>query len=177
MASTFGEQQESLVCAAGSTSALVDERVVRASAGVTLAVGAFALAYAFLGHQYLPIRLVTGFFFVDFLVRRTAGLRFSPVGLFAGQLARRGEPEWVPLRPKRFAWTLGLVLAAAMTVITNVGIRGAVPLTICLACLALMWMEAVLGFCLGCEVHRLLVGAGLLPPEAACAPCVGERPR
>ena len=34
-----------------------------------------------------------------------------------------------------------------MTMITNSGIRGYLPRTICLICLALMWLEAVLGLC------------------------------
>ena len=47
-----------------------------------------------------------------------------------------------------------------MMVITNLGIRGALPLTICLVCMTLMWLEAVLGLCLGCEIHGLLVRRG-----------------
>jgi hypothetical protein len=31
------------------------------------------------------------------------------------------------------------------------------PRTICLICLTLMWMESVLGLCLGCKVYALLV--------------------
>ena len=38
----------------------------------------------------------------------------------------------------------------------------AVPLTICLICMALMWLEAVLGLCLGCEIHGALVRRGWL---------------
>ena len=38
-----------------------------------------------------------------------------------------GPPAWVPVKPKRFAWTLGLGMAFAMTVITNSGIRGYLP--------------------------------------------------
>ena len=51
-------------------------------------------------------------------------------------------------------------MSFAMMVITNSGIRGALPLTICLICLTLMWLEAVLGLCLGCEIHGLLVRRG-----------------
>ena len=56
-------------------------------------------------------------------------------------------------QPKRFAWTLGLGDGLAMTVITNIGIRGTLPRTICLICLTLMWMESALGLCLGCAIY------------------------
>ena len=48
----------------------------------------------------------------------------------------------------------------AMTIMTNSGIRGYLPRTICLICLALMWLETALGLCLGCEIHGLLARRG-----------------
>ena len=51
-------------------------------------------------------------------------------------------------------------MAFAMTVITNSGIRGYLPRTICLICLTLMWLESALGLCLGCKIHGLLVRRG-----------------
>ena len=69
-------------------------------------------------------------------------------------------PEWVPASPKRFAWSLGLGMALAMTVITNSGIRGYLPRTMCLICLTLMWLESALGLCLGCKVHGLIARRG-----------------
>ena len=94
---------------------------------------------------------------VEFLVRVTAGISRSPVGLLAGWLTQRQPPDWVSAKPKRFAWTLGLAMSGFMTIITNAGIRGWLPRSICLICLALMWLESVLGLCLGCEVYGLLI--------------------
>jgi hypothetical protein len=62
-------------------------------------------------------------------------------------------------------------MSGAMAVITNSGIRGWLPRTICLICLALMWMESVLGLCLGCEIHRLLVRRGWAGGDPAAATC------
>ena len=50
------------------------------------------------------------------------------------------------------AWTFGLGMTFAMTIITNIGIRRLLPRTICLICLTLMWMESALGVCLGCRI-------------------------
>ena len=151
--------------------AVFDEKQVRAAAGLTMALGAVAFGYAALAQEYAPIRVITAFFFVEFLVRVTVGLRYSPVGLLAQVLTRSQEPEWVSAKPKRFAWTLGLVLSFAMTAITNSGITGALPATICLVCLTLMWMESVLGVCLGCEIHGLLVRRGWTTKDPAFEVC------
>lgn len=153
------------------TEGVFNEHEVRAAAGITLALGAIAFVYAYFAKKYVPIQAVTTFFFIEFAVRAGIGLDFSPVGLAARALARRQPPHWVPARPKRFAWGLGLAMAAAMTVITNAGIRGALPLSICLICLTLMWLEAVLGLCVGCEIHGLLARRGWLARDEACAAC------
>ena len=152
--------------------AAFDERQVRAAAGLTMAIGAVAFAYAYFERRYVPLQVVTAFFFVEFLVRVTLGLRYSPVGVVARALTRGGAPEWVAATPKRFAWTLGLAMSFAMTIITNSGIRGLLPRTICLACLTLMWLESVLGLCIGCEIAGLLARRGWLrgdPDFDACA--------
>lgn len=142
-----------------------NENQVRAAAGLTLALGAMAFGYASLGKIYLPIQIVTTLFFMEFMIRVTWGLSQSPLGVVAGWMTQWSAPQWVSAKPKRFAWTLGLVMSLAMMVITNSGIRGAVPMTICLICLTLMWLEAVLGLCLGCEIHRYLVRLGWMQPD------------
>jgi hypothetical protein len=139
----------------------VDEHRVRAAAGTTMALGAVAFAYAYFRQLYWPLQAVSAFFTLEFALRLTLGLRRSPVGLLAGLLTRRHAPEWVSVRPKRLAWTLGLAMAAAMAIITNSGIRGWLPRSVCLLCLALMWLESAAGLCLGCEIHHLLVRRGL----------------
>ncbi|OZM81475.1 DUF4395 domain-containing protein [Pseudonocardia sp. MH-G8] len=169
---TYGEVIDGLsVDGAAVRAAVFDENAVRAAAGVTMALGALAFGYAFFANVYPPIQVITVFFFVEFLIRVTAGLTYSPVGVLARWLTRRVPPEWVSAKPKRFAWTLGLVMSLAMAVITNVGIRGALPATICLICLVLMWFEAVLGRCLGCEIHGLLVRRGWATKDPAFEIC------
>jgi hypothetical protein len=152
-------------------SAVFNENEARAAAGVTMALGAVAFVYAFFANMFTPIQIITTFFFVEFLIRVTVGLRYSPVGVLARWMTQREPPQWVSAKPKRFAWTLGLVMSLAMTVITNVGIRGALPATICLICLVLMWLEAVLGMCLGCEIHGRLVRRGWATKDEAFEVC------
>ncbi len=151
--------------------AVVNEKQARAAAGITMAAGAVAFVYANFEKLFWPIRTVSTLFFVDFLIRVTRGLERSPSGLFAGWMTRRETPQWVSARPKRFAWTLGLVMASAMAVITNSGIHGPLPRTICLICLTLMWLEAVLGLCLGCEIYGFMVRRGWRAADTAYEIC------
>ena len=140
--------------------AVFDENQVRAAAGVTMVLGAVAFSLAYFDADYILLQVVSTIFFVEFLTRLTLGIRNSPVGVIARVMTIRRAPEWVSAKPKRFAWTLGLGMAFSMMVITNSGIRGTLPRTICAICLTLMWMESVLGVCLGCKIHALLVRRG-----------------
>ena len=138
----------------------VDEHCVRAAAGLTLAAGSVAFAIAVLDSNPRPIRVVSTLFALDFAVRVVDRLEHSPTGIIAGWLTRWRQPFPVSARPKRFAWTLGLLMSTSMAAITNAGIRGIVPRTICVICLALMWAEACLGLCIGCELYGALQRRG-----------------
>jgi len=153
--------------------AVFNEHEVRAAAGVTMVVGAVAFSYAYFEKQYVPLQAVATFFFIEFLIRVTIGLQASPVGFLARAMMSRRPPDWVSAKPKRFAWSLGLAMTFAMTIITNSGIRGYLPRTICLICLTLMWMESVLGLCLGCEIHAFLVRRGWAANDPDFEVCAG----
>ena len=163
--------------------AVVNENEVRAAAGVTMVLGAVAFSYAYFTRQYIPLQIVATLFFVEFLTRVVVGLRCSPIGLLARAMTSNRPPEWVSAKPKRFAWTLGLAMTFAMTIITNSGIRGTLPRTICVICLTLMWMESALGLCLGCQIYGLLVRRGWKPADpgilvcadGACKPAMSTR--
>ena len=140
--------------------AVVNENEVRAAAGVTMVLGAVAFSYAYFTRRYIPLQIVATLFFLEFLTRVLVGLRYSPIGLLARAMTSNQPPDWVPATPKRFAWTLGLAMTFAMTIITNTGVRGTLPRTICVICLTLMWMESALGLCLGCQIYGLLMRHG-----------------
>jgi Domain of unknown function (DUF4395) len=150
---------------------VVDEHLVRAAAGTTMALGAVAFAYAYFEKVYWPLQVLATLFFVEFLARLTVGIARSPVGLLSGWMTQRQPPDWVSAKPKRFAWTLGLVMSGAMAIITNYGVRGWLPRSICLICLTLMWLESVLGLCLGCEIYGVLIRRGWVRQDDAFEIC------
>ena len=137
-----------------------NENEVRAAAGLMLVLGAIAFSLALLEQQYVPLQVISTFFLVEFLLRTTLGIRRSPAGAVARVMTRSQPPAWVSAKPKLFAWRLGVVMALSMTIITNSGVRGVLPGTLCAVCMTLMWMEASLGLCLGCKLHALLVRRG-----------------
>jgi len=116
--------------------------------------------------------------------------RFSPTIIISTFLARHQKPVWKPLLPKRFAWTIGVSMISlclaffhpdtlANWVNAIVGkmvlpntynyLSYWIPLAGVWICIGFMWMEAILGFCVGCKVHSLLVLVGVLKEE--CHDC------
>jgi hypothetical protein len=150
-----------------------NENQVRAAAGITMAAGTYAFVYAYFDKEFVPIKVVTTFFFVDFLIRVFGNLNHSPSGIVGGLLVRGRPPEWVSPEPKRFAWSIGLVMSFSMMVITNSGVRGTLPRAICLVCLTLMWLESVLGLCMGCQLHAWLARRGLRGDDPNFEVCAG----
>jgi hypothetical protein len=181
MDAAYGQRIEGLTVKDKEVRAGVfNENEVRAAAGLTMVMGAVVFVIALAEKVYIPLQLVTIFFFIEFTVRITAGLPYSPLGRLSRVLVQRLEPVWVSARPKRFAWSMGAVLSFAMVIITNTGIRGALPATLCSICLTLMWMESALGLCAGCEIYAFLRRRGWIAKDDEIEICAGgvcEAPR
>ena len=84
------------------------------------------------------------------------------------------KPEWVGALQKRFAWSIGLIMASLMMIFAiGMGIRGALPITICSICLSFMWMETALGICVGCKIYGYLIKHGLMKEPLVRPACPG----
>ena len=90
--------------------AVFDENEVRAAAGLTMVIGAVAFAFAYFDENYVPLQVAATLFFVEFLVRVTTGLRYSPVGVArarddarppAGVGLRQAQAVRLDARPRR----------------------------------------------------------------------------
>lgn len=114
----------------------------------------------------------------------------SPTIWLSTWLARHQRPAWKPLAPKRFAWAIGASMiclclvffhpekfAGAVNTLTQHEVLPTtqqylprwLPLVMVGLCLGFMWLEAILGFCVGCKIHALLVKLGVF--EDACEEC------
>ena len=86
----------------------------------------------------------------DMLAASIFGLvPLSPYGVLGTLLAWGPKPIWKPAGPKRFAWALGVGMVTACLVLGQFQQRTA-AIAVNIVCITLTWMEAALGFCLGC---------------------------
>lgn len=116
--------------------------------------------------------------------------RLSPTILISSFLARGKRPLWKPLLPKRFAWAIGASLVTTCLIFFNPEVFAGwvnvvmgeewlpttenympswIPTTLVWVCIGFMWLETVLGFCVGCQVHALLAKVGIFEEE--CEAC------
>lgn len=136
---------------------VLNERAVRASAGLLFLVGLVAFMNAWLVGNFSPTRVFVVVFLVDFSIRILLNPHYAPTLIIGHWVVRKQQPEWVGAPQKRFAWAIGFVLALAMlylVVLNNV--IGPVNLIVCATCLTLMFFEAAFGICLGCKIYNLL---------------------
>lgn len=134
---------------------VLNERAVRAAAGLLFLVGFTAWLNAWHTGDYRPMQAFGILFALDMFMRLFAGPRFSPFMFLGKLLTCNQRPEWVDAKPKQVAWTLGLILVIISCFSLGwLGMTGLVPLLLCGICLTLLFAEAAIGFCLGCELAR-----------------------
>jgi hypothetical protein len=136
---------------------VLNERAVRAGAGILFFAGLVAFMNAWLVGNYAPTRLFVLVFLIDFGLRIFVNPQYSP-SLIIGQWAiRKQSPEYVGAPQKRFAWVIGFVLALVMSyrMVLNHSV-GPINLLICSVCLTLMFFEAAFGICIGCKLYNAL---------------------
>ncbi len=157
-----------------ATYPVVNERAVRATAGLTFVAAGTAFFLAFFLGNYTPLKMVTLLATTDFALRLLTGMTpLSPLGLMGTWLVRRQRPEWVGAAQKRFAWTLGLIMSGIVAFLVNTGRTGTLSASLCIICLTLMWMETALGLCIGCKLYRWLTHSGVIRQPEVQPACPG----
>lgn len=134
---------------------VMNERVVRASAGILFLLGFAAwLSGAITG----DLQYMRGFgilFALEMFLRLFIGTRFTPTLLLGTLITRPQRPEWVDAVPKQFAWGLGFVMALLGCLSLGwLGLPAVIAQTICAGCLLLLFAESAFGICVGCELAR-----------------------
>ena len=105
---SFGERLE------GYSVPVLNERAVRAAAGIVFFFAIVSFMNAWLIGNFQPTRVFVVAFLVDFTIRIFVNPRYAP-SLILGQWAvRKQQPEYVGAPQKRFAWAIGFVLALTM---------------------------------------------------------------
>ncbi len=135
---------------------VINERAVRASAGILFLAGAIAWGIALATGSINALKPFGIYFVIDMGIRVTLGDKWSP-SMMLGRLAVHGQkPEWVGASQKVFAWWLGFGMAATFCATT--GYLSAplwVALALCGLCLSLLFLETAFGICVGCKLQSL----------------------
>mgnify|MGYP006194948673 FL=1 len=145
----FGETVE------GYPVRVVNERTVRAAAGLLFFPAVVSFMNALLTANYQPTRLFVIVFLID-MTLRMLNPRLAPSMIVGGWIVRKQTPDWVGAPQKRFAWGLGLLLGAAMLYLMVLNrFMGPVNMLVCASCLTLMFFETAFGICLGCKLYNV----------------------
>jgi hypothetical protein len=149
----FGEDVE------GYRVPVLNEREVRAAAGILFALMFAAIAGAVLKGSFVLLKYAIAVFLPDMLVRVFVSPRYAPTLILGRFFVRNQVPEYVGAPQKRFAWIIGVALASVMFVLVNV-LNTYSPISgiICLLCLIFLFAESAFGICIGCKLYPLVTG-------------------
>ncbi len=170
----------------GDKYGFVNEHEVRVTTGLMLVLGFTAFFLIVLkGNFSIPLILVS-ILFLEFALKALISPKWSFFGILSRRFIRKKQPLWIGSVQKRFAWTLGIFLTgfvifcilvlgsyipASDPIIASMKIQMAeniqngalwvlpfnMGLIACFLCLIFMWLESVVGYCVGCAIYGWLV--------------------
>ena len=146
----FGETVE------GYDILVLNEREIRASAGILYFFLFLAWMLVLFKESYFLVKFVNTVFITDFIIRVLINPKYSPSLIIGRLIVRKQTPEYVGAAPKKFAWTIGLVLSSIIFVLLVVmNSTSFITGIICQICLVFLFFEAVFGICLGCKFYPM----------------------
>jgi hypothetical protein len=146
----FGEDVE------GYDIPVLNEREIRASAGLMFLALFSALVLIMFKQDFLLVKYVIVIFLTDFIIRVFVSPRFSPVLIIGRLVVSRQVPEYVGAPQKKFAWKIGLALASLMFLLLVVlNSYSIITAATCIVCLVFLFFESAFGICVGCWMYRM----------------------
>jgi hypothetical protein len=147
----FGEDVE------GYRIPVLNEREIRAAAGLLFVLMFAAIAAAALQGSFVLLKYAIAIFLPDMLIRVLVSPRYAPTLILGRLIVRNQVPEYVGARQKKFAWIIGVALASVMFVLVSVlNTYGPISGIICLLCLVFLFCETAFGICIGCKLYALV---------------------
>ncbi|WP_320018125.1 DUF4395 domain-containing protein [Labilibaculum manganireducens] len=169
---SFGEYVD------GISYKVLNEREVRASAGILFIMGLVAVVAGVFFQNYVPIPYVSGFMMLSFLISVFINPKYAPSNIIARLIVIKQEPIYIGAVQKRFAWSLGLAISSVVFFLS-------IPLQsdptifesvcmLCLLCMLLMFVETAFGICVGCQLYFLAVKLKLMKQPEVRPNCMGN---
>jgi hypothetical protein len=157
-----------------ATYEVVNEKSVRVQAGIMAVLAICALSSSQLFHYWLPIKIIITLFFIDFFTKVIIGIKFSIFYNISNWFVRKREPEYVGAVQKRFAWSIGLILATIMIYLQYVAeSKGIITISLCTLCIIFMTLECLFGLCIGCKMYYTLISFDLIKKPEIAPACPG----
>jgi len=149
---------------------VVNEREIRAGAGIMFVLAFLAFMNAYLLGDFFYIKLVVIAFLIEFFIRVVINPKYAPFLVLGRIITLNQIPDFSGAPQKKFAWIIGLVLATIMFyLIVIMGIVGIINLAICFLCLTLLFFESAFGICIGCWLYNMVnKEKSKLCPGGAC---------
>ena len=147
----FGEQ------VSGFSIPVLNEREIRASAGIYFLLLSAAVQTVIYNGNFLPLKIFITIFLLDFSLRVFVNPKFSPTLIISRFIVGNQVPEYVGAAQKKFAWIIGIIFASIMFFLLVV-INRYSPISgiICFLCLIFLFFESVFGICLGCIFYSFI---------------------
>ena len=146
----FGETVE------GYNIPVLNEREIRASAGILYLVMFWSWILVIFNDNYLLLKYANTIFLADFIVRIFISPKYSPLLIIGRFIVSNQTPEYVGAAQKKFAWTIGLVLSAIIFLLLVVlNSDSFINFFICHTCLIFLFFESSFGICFGCKFYSM----------------------
>ena len=157
---------------------VLDERAIRASAGLMFLLGLVASINGFVLNRYEVVPYISGFLAINFIIGIFINANYAPTYLLARLIVRNQTPIYIGAIQKRFAWSLGLGLSAvifglSLKLQTDATMFDSVCL-LCIICLVLLFSEASFGICIGCKIYQSFVKIGIMKEPESKPNCMGD---
>ena len=169
---SFGEYKD------GRKYKTLDERGVRASAGIMFLLALVAFVNAFFLQRFHVIPFIAGFLALNFAIGIFINPKFSPTVIIATYITRNQSELPIGAIQKKFAWGLGLTLSVSILILSI--LLQSDPFffksvcALCILCLFLLFAETAFGICVGCELyHSFLKMKWIKEPEEK-PNCMGD---
>lgn len=169
---TFGDYIE------GKNFKVLDERALRASAGIMFLLAIIAFINGFILQNFIAITYISGFLMLNFIIGIFINPKFSPTMLIAKSVVENQTALPIGAIQKKFAWFLGLILSVTIFILSIFLLNDPTlfePVCfLCLICLSLLYIETAFGICVGCKLYYLFIRLKIIKQAAEKPNCMGN---
>jgi hypothetical protein len=135
---------------------VLNEREIRAAAGILFLMLIIAILRVILLRDFLMLKYAVTVFATDIMIRVFVNPGFSPLLIIGRLMVRNQVPEYVGAKQKIFAWKIGLAMATIIFIhVVIINAYSPISGIFCLVCLAFLFFETAFGICLGCKFYSL----------------------